>query len=343
MEREDNYRKGGEGEFSSRPRQEGERRGGPRKFDDRSRGSRREYGDRPRSSRGDYGDRPRGPRRDFGDKPRQRQYGEDQREPRQRQFRQRQTKPMYNRPSEQRDQMIFGIHAISEALKAGEPIDFIYVKRETNSDMMKELLEAIGEQRVPVRRVPIEKLDRLTKRNHQGIIAVKAAAHYFSLSQVVPTLFEAGRDPFIVVLDGITDVRNFGAIARTCECAGVDTIVIFEQNSVSVTSDAVKTSAGALSRIAVCRESSVESVIDYLKASGIKIVGASEKATGQMYDVKMSGPLALIMGAEDTGLSEYSLNNCDDLVRIPLFGEIGSLNVSVATGILLYEAVRQKS
>ncbi|MBR8702890.1 putative TrmH family tRNA/rRNA methyltransferase [Porphyromonas levii] len=249
---------------------------------------------------------------------------------------------MYNQPSEQRDQMIFGIHAIREALKAGDPIDFIYVKRETNSDTMKELLDAIGERRVPVRRVPVEKLDRLTNRNHQGIIAVKAAAHYFTLEDVIPTLFEAGRDPFIVVLDGITDVRNFGAIARTCECAGVDAIVIFEQNSVSVTSDAVKTSAGALSRIAVCREKSVESVIDFLKESGIKVIGASEKATGQMYDVQMKGALALVMGAEDTGLSEYSLSNCDDLVRIPLFGEIGSLNVSVATGILLYEAVRQK-
>lgn len=238
--------------------------------------------------------------------------------------------------------MIFGIHAIREALKAGDPIDFIYVKRETNSDTMKELLEAVGERSVPVRRVPVEKLDRLTNRNHQGIIAVKAAAHYFTLEEVIPTLFEAGRDPFIVVLDGITDVRNFGAIARTCECAGVDAIVIFEQNSVSVTSDAVKTSAGALSRIAVCRESSVDSVIDYLKESGIKVVGASEKAAGQMYDVQMNGALALVMGAEDTGLSEYSLGNCDELVRIPLFGEIGSLNVSVATGIILYEAVRQK-
>lgn len=241
-----------------------------------------------------------------------------------------------------RDEMIFGIHAIKEALTAGAEIDHIYVKRESNSELMSELIAALGEHRIPIRRVPIEKLNRLTKRNHQGIIAVKAATHYYRLEQVIPTLFEAGREPFIVVLDGVTDVRNFGAIARTCECTGVDAIVILEQNSVSVTADAVKTSAGALSRIAVCRERSLESALDYLKASGIKLVGATEKSSDLMYEAPLAGPLAIIMGAEDTGLSDYSLEQCDYLVRIPLYGEIGSLNVSVATGVLLYETIRQK-
>lgn len=256
--------------------------------------------------------------------------------------------PYSRRPStrgnkgRERDEMIFGIHAIQEALDAGEEIDFIYLKRETHSNQLEELRQALGEHRVPIRRVPIEKLNRLTHRNHQGIIAMKAATHYFRLHEVIPTLFEAGRDPFIVVLDGITDVRNFGAIARTCECTGVDAIVIFEQNSVSVTSDAVKTSAGALSRIAVCRESSIEEALAYIKQSGVKLIGASEKANDLMYKCDMRGPLAVVMGAEDVGLSEVSLGQCDSLVRIPLYGEIGSLNVSVATGILLYEAIRQK-
>lgn len=241
------------------------------------------------------------------------------------------------------DEMIFGIRAISEALQAGEDIDHIYVKRETNSALMTELLEALGEHRVPIRKVPVEKLNRLTRKNHQGIIAIKSATTYYSLEQVIPTLFEAGRDPFIVVLDGITDVRNFGAIARTCECTGVDAIVIFEQNSVSVTSDAVKTSAGALSRIAVCRERSLERALDYLKQSGVKLVGATEKTSQLMYDEPLhGGPVALVMGAEDTGLSDYTLKVCDHLVRIPLYGDIGSLNVSVATGVLLYEIIRQR-
>lgn len=242
----------------------------------------------------------------------------------------------------QKDEMIFGIHAIREALKAGVEIDHIYVKRETNSTLLQELLQALGEQRVPIRKVPQEKLNRLTRKNHQGVIAIKAATTYYKLEQVIPTLFEAGRDPFIVLLDGITDVRNFGAIARTCECTGVDAVVIFEQNSVSVTSDAMKTSAGALSRVAVCRESSLEKAIDFLQQSGVKIVGASEKASTVMYESKLTGPLALVMGSEDKGLSPYTLRRADELVHIPLYGEIGSLNVSVATAVVLYEAVRQK-
>lgn len=379
MERDNNDRWGGGGEFSDRHQKSGFRRDnardggdrpyGQREFGDRPRRGRdfgdnsrgtRDYGERASRSQRDYSDRPRRPReygdgayarREYGDRRRPsrdfsdrscapRQYGDRSNRPRQ--YGQSNNRPTNNRFKEERDEMIFGIHAIREAVVAGEEIDFIYVKRDTNSDTMKELLEGIGERRVPIRRVPTEKLDRLTNRNHQGIIAVKAATHYFKLDQVIPTLFEAGREPLIVILDGITDVRNFGAIARTCECTGVDAIVIFEQNSVSVTADAVKTSAGALTRIAVCREKSIEGVIDYLKESGVRLVGASEKATAQLYDVKMSGSLGLIMGAEDTGLSEYSLANCDDLVRIPLFGEIGSLNVSVATGVLLYESVRQK-
>lgn len=238
--------------------------------------------------------------------------------------------------------MIFGIRAVIEALSAGEEIDHIYVKRESNSKLMSDLLAALGEHSVPIRRVPVDKLNRLTRKNHQGVIAIKAGTTYYHLDQVIPTLFEAGRTPLIVVLDGITDVRNFGAIARTCECTGVDAIVIFEQNSVSVTADAIKTSAGALSRIAVCRERSIEAALDYLHLSGLTLIGATEKSSTLMYDAPLHGPTAIVMGAEDTGLSDYALRHCDHLVRIPLYGDIGSLNVSVATGVLLYEGIRQK-
>ncbi|KGL50040.1 Putative TrmH family tRNA/rRNA methyltransferase [Porphyromonas cangingivalis] len=240
------------------------------------------------------------------------------------------------------NEMIFGIRAVIEALEAGEEIDKIFLKRESNSALMNELTTALGTRRVPIRRVPVEKLNRLTRKNHQGVIAYKAATTYYHLDQVIPALYEAGRDPFIVILDGITDVRNFGAIARTCECTGVDAIVVFEQNSVSVTGDAIKTSAGALSRIAVCRERSIEGAIGYLKDSGVRLVGATEKASGLHYDGNYKGPLALVLGAEDTGLSPASLTKCDELVRIPLFGDIGSLNVSVAAGVLIYEAIKQR-
>ncbi len=238
--------------------------------------------------------------------------------------------------------MIFGIRAVREAIAAGQEIDQIFVKRETNSDQMSELIRAIGDQRIPLRKVPIEKLNRLTRKNHQGVIAIKSATNYYTLEDIIPFLYEKGRNPFIVVLDGITDVRNFGAIARTCECVGADAIVIFEQRSVSVTADAIKTSAGALSRLPVCRERSIDETLKYLKDSGVTLIGATEKSTALMDSADFSGPIALIMGAEDRGLSTTSLKMCDQLIRIPLYGEIGSLNVSVAAGILLYEAVRNR-
>ncbi|MDO5035797.1 MAG: 23S rRNA (guanosine(2251)-2'-O)-methyltransferase RlmB [Porphyromonas sp.] len=241
------------------------------------------------------------------------------------------------------NEMIFGIRAVLEAIDTGVEIDHIYLKRETDSEMMKQLLEVIGKRRIPIRKVPSAKLNRLTRKNHQGIIAIKAATAYHQLDQLIPTLYEEGREPFIVVLDGITDVHNFGAIARTCECAGVDAIVIFEQNSVSVTADAIKTSSGALFRIPVCRESSLPATLDYLQQSGLKLIGATEKSDELMYDAPLTGSLAVIMGSEGKGLSEQTLKRADHLVRIPMYGDIGSLNVSVATGILIYEIVRQKN
>lgn len=240
------------------------------------------------------------------------------------------------------NQMVFGIRAVREAIEAGQELDQIYVKRETNSAQMSELIQAIGNRRIPLRKVPVSKLNRLTRKNHQGVIAIKAVTTYYSLEEMIPFLYEKGRNPFIVVLDGITDVRNFGAIARTCECAGVDAIVVFEQRSVSVTADALKTSAGALSRLPVCREHSLEEALKFLKNSGIRLIGATEKSSDLMDTVSFQGPKAIIMGAEDRGLSDISLKECDQLVRIPLYGEIGSLNVSVAAGILLYEAVRNQ-
>lgn len=240
-------------------------------------------------------------------------------------------------------EMIFGIRAIREALDAGIDIDKIFLKRDTHSALMQDLCELIGDRRIPVRKVPVEKLNRLTRKNHQGIIAFRAATTYYTLEQVIPTLYEEGIDPFLVVLDGLTDVRNFGAIARTCECAGVDAIVILEHESVSVTADAVKTSAGALTRLPVCRERSLAEALSYLHDSGVTLVGATEKAPDSYVEGSYRGPLAIVMGAEDVGLSPTSLSACDHLVRIPLYGDIGSLNVSVAAGILVYEAVKQRT
>lgn len=237
---------------------------------------------------------------------------------------------------------IFGIRAVIEAIEAGKEIDKIMMKKDLTGDLAAELLELTRQHRIVVQRVPGERLNRVTRKNHQGVIAMMSAVEYHRLDHLVPQLFESGVLPFIVVLDGITDVRNFGAIARTCECAGVDAIVIPRHGSVSVGGDAIKTSAGALHHIPVCREASTLSAIRLLKDSGYKIVAVSEKADINYTTTDYTVPTALVLGAEDTGISADVLRQCDTFVSIPMFGNIESLNVSVAAGVLIYEVVRQR-
>ena len=242
----------------------------------------------------------------------------------------------------EKNEMIFGIRAVIEAVEAGKEIDKILVKKDLQGDLAKELFDLIKGRGFFVQRVPVERLNRITRKNHQGVIAFISAVSYQRLGDIIPSLFEEGKDPFIVLLDGITDVRNFGAIARTCECTGVDAIVLPERGSVSVNADAVKTSAGALLHIPVCRERSIHSAIRYLKDSGIKVVAASEKAVMNYTRVDYTVPVAVVMGAEDTGVDADNLRLCDEMVAIPQVGNIGSLNVSVAAGVMMYEVVRQR-
>ena len=207
--------------------------------------------------------------------------------------------------------------------------------------MSKELFNALRGRQIPVQRVPVEKLNRLTRKNHQGVVAFISPVAYHSVESIVPTLFEEGKNPFFILLDNLTDVRNFGAIARTCECAGVDAIIIPSQNSVSINSDAVKTSAGALLTIPVCRERKISDTIRYLKNSGFRIVGATEKGDKLYTQGDYSGPICLIMGAEDKGIPTEHLSLCDEWIKIPILGKIKSLNVSVAAGIIIYEILKQ--
>lgn len=242
-----------------------------------------------------------------------------------------------------KNETIFGIRAVIEAIQAGKQIDKVLVRIGIEGELVKELFMAIKEANIPVQRVPLEKINRVTRKNHQGVIAYISAVTYQKLEDLVPSFYEDGRLPCIVVLDGLTDVRNFGAIARTCECAGIDAIVIPEKGSVSVNADAVKTSAGALHHIPVCREKSVNSALKYLKDSGYKIIAATEKSSVNYTKVNdFLDPVAIVMGSEDTGISNENLRICDSLVSIPMFGEIGSLNVSVAAGVLIYECIRQR-
>lgn len=241
-----------------------------------------------------------------------------------------------------KSQYIFGTRAVMEAFEAGKQIDKILVKKDLKGDLVHSLLIEAHQRAVPVQKVPIERLNRITRGNHQGVIALLAAVNYYKVDDVVPMLFDEGINPFLVVLDGITDVRNFGAIARTCECAGVNALVIPERNSVTVNADAVKTSAGALNYLTVCREPNLVKAVRYLRDSGFKVVGASEKSDVVFTQADFTSPVALVLGAEDHGISTDVLNLCDTLVAIPEFGNIHSLNVSVAGGIMMYEVVRQR-
>lgn len=241
-----------------------------------------------------------------------------------------------------KNDFIFGIRTVIEAIEAGKSVDKVLIKKDLNGELAKELFAKIKEYGVVAQRVPIEKLNRITMKNHQGVIALLSPVTYFKLEQIVPTLYEDGIVPLVILLDGITDTRNFGAIARTAECAGVNTIVIPERNSVSVNADAVKTSAGALLHIPVCREAKIVDAVKYLKECGFNVVAATEKGNEMYTEADFTVPTAIVMGAEDKGISDEVLRQCDNLSAIPLIGNIGSLNVSVAAGIIMYEAVRQR-
>lgn len=241
-----------------------------------------------------------------------------------------------------KSEMIFGTRAVIEAIQAGKEFDKILVKKDIQSDLSKELFAALKGTLIPVQRVPVEKLNRITRKNHQGVVAFISSVTYHHVEDLVPFLFEEGKNPFFIMLDGVTDVRNFGAIARTCECAAVDAIIIASKGSVSVNADAVKTSAGALHKLPVCREQNLRATLQYLKDSGFHIIAATEKGDYDYTKADYTGPACIIMGSEDKGVSYDNLALCDEWVKIPMLGTIESLNVSVAAGILIYEAVKSR-
>src|SRR5688572_22583021 len=240
--------------------------------------------------------------------------------------------------------MIYGTRAVMEAIRAGKQIEKLLVQTGLNNDLIRELAGVAREHNLPITYVPVEKLNRLysNSKNHQGVICMLSAITYSSLNDLIDFAYSEGREPFFIILDRVTDVRNFGAIARTAECAGVEGIIIGEKGNAPITSDAMKTSAGALNHLAVCREADLKKTLKFLRENGIMIVACTEKADKNIYEVKFDRPVALIMGSEEDGISDELLRESDELVKIPLKGKIGSLNVSVATGLAIYEVVRQK-
>jgi len=241
-----------------------------------------------------------------------------------------------------REDFIFGTRAVIEAIRNRKPVERVLIKKGLDNELFAELFQLIKENDVPFQFVPAEKINRVTRKNHQGIVAFLSAVEFANIETLLPGLFESGTDPFILILDQITDVRNFGAIVRTAECGGVHAIIIPERGMARIGADAVKTSAGAIHSLPVCRVQSLSAAIRFIKDSGIRVIAASEKAAKFFTKTEMTGPLAIVMGAEDTGISQPVLNMADEQVKIPLFGKIGSLNVSVAAGLMIYEAVRQR-
>ncbi len=246
------------------------------------------------------------------------------------------------KPDKNNEQMVFGMRPVIEAIKSGKEIENLLIQNNLQGENYSELMRILKQKGQNFQRVPIEKLNRLSRRNHQGVVCFISPISYTNLEDILPFVYEKGKDPLILMLDGITDVRNFGAIARTAECAGVDGLVIPEKGGARVTADAIKTSAGALNKMAVCKTKSIESSIQFLKESGVQVVACSEKGEKSLYDLKFNKPTALILGAEDTGVSQSCLNLADEIVQIPIKGKIGSLNVSVSAGVAIYEVLRQR-
>jgi len=237
---------------------------------------------------------------------------------------------------------IFGIRAIIEAVEAGKTIDKLFIQKGLHNDLFAELWKLVREKRINYKHVPLEKINRLTRKNHQGVFAFISPIDFHNIEDVIPKLYEEGKNPLVLVLDRITDVRNFGAIARTAECAGVDTILIPEQNAAAINADAIKTSAGALHKVTVCRTWNLKLALQFMKESGIQLIGCTEKTQDDMYKPNYTTPTAIIIGSEEDGVSPEFLKMCDARAKIPMNGKIASLNVSVATGVILYEAIRQR-
>ncbi len=238
--------------------------------------------------------------------------------------------------------MIFGTRAIMENILAGNEIDKLMVQKGLSNPLLKELIRTARDHNVPVSQVPLEKLNRITRKNHQGAIAMMSAVTFASIDNIVSELYSKGEEPFLLILDRVTDVRNFGAIARTAECAGIHAVVIPSRGSAAINSDAMKTSAGALGYLPVCREDNLKATLEYLRGSGIRIFGCTEKTETLLFESDLTGPLAILMGSEEDGISPEYLKLCDDRGKIPMTGHIESLNVSVSAAVAVFEAVRQR-
>ena len=242
----------------------------------------------------------------------------------------------------QKSTQIYGIRAVIEAINANEPIDKVFIQRGLKGDLFKELEGILRKNQINTSYVPVEKLNRLTKSNHQGVVANISPITFHEMETLVERVLESDKTPLFLLLDQLSDVRNFGAIIRTAECTGVDGIIIQKKGAAPVTADTIKTSAGAAFKVPIAKVDHIKDAVFYLQASGIQVVAATEKTENIIYDVSFEQPTAIVMGSEDRGISPSILKAADQKAKLPLLGEIESLNVSVACSVFLYEVVRQR-
>lgn len=241
-----------------------------------------------------------------------------------------------------KDDFIFGLRPVIEAIEAGKTIDKLFLQNALQGENIAELKKLLTKYNIRANYVPIEKLNRFTRKNHQGVVAFISDVPFHKIENILPEIYEEGKTPFLLILDRLTDVRNFGAICRTAECVGVNAIIIPEKGGAPINSDAIKTSAGAIYNIKICKEKNLAHAVDFLQQSGVQVYASTEKAEKLIYDVDFTQPCAIVMGNEETGISKEVLHHADEKIKLPIEGKTQSLNVSVACGALLYEAVRQK-
>lgn len=243
----------------------------------------------------------------------------------------------------QNQTQIFGLRAVIEAISSNKSIDKIFLQKGLRGELFSEVEHLVKQRAISTSYVPVEKLNRLTNKNHQGAVALISPIAFQNLEELVISIMETEKNPLFLLLDQLSDVRNFGAIIRTAECTGVSGIVIQKKGGAPINGDTIKTSAGAVFKIPICKVDHIKDAVFYLQASGVKVIAATEKTENVLYDISFKEPCAIIMGSEGKGINPSTLKIADEKAKLPLLGEIASLNVSVACGAFLYEAIRQRT
>ena len=238
--------------------------------------------------------------------------------------------------------IVFGTRPVLEAINSGKTLEKLFIQKNLKKEILEKIKSKLSNKKINISYVPKEKLNRITKKNHQGIICYISPISYQPIEEIIQRVFEKGKDPFVVILDRITDTRNFGAISRVADASGVDAIIIPEKESAIITSDSIKTSAGAINYIPICKVKSLRSTANFLKESGLKLVSCTEKGDKKFYDADLTSPCCIILGSEKDGISNSLMDISDDRLNIPMKGNVESLNVSSSASVILFEVVRQR-